>query len=73
MTTRIKPNCRELFSVKGFVPQKFNSESKQIKQTHGYLNRAAKSLKEPAARTVSLNKNSQRKESVNVYNIVTCS
>ena len=24
---------------------KFNSELKQIKQTHGYLNRAAKSLK----------------------------
>ena len=48
MTARMKTqaNGTELPSGKRLTSKKFISSSKQIEQTRGYLNRAAKSLKE---------------------------
>ena len=49
MTTRLKTQSEneiEFPSNERLTSKKFNSQSKQIEQTHGYLNRAAKSLKE---------------------------
>ena len=41
--------------------KKFNSESKEIEQTHGYLNRAAKNLKELQRRQYVLQKFTAKK------------
>ena len=52
----------------------FHFESKQIEQTHGYLNRAAKSLwLKDWAEDCKSSKNLKRKDTINVLNIITCS